>query len=93
MMWVGMALVLGPVKILGDVVPFIGSLLGAGIGLITGVLAIVLSFVAIALAWVAFRPIIGITLLAVAAGFFFGGFKMIREKAQNKTTPLPLTKP
>lgn len=80
MMWAGLAMVLGPIKVFGDVVPFIGSLFGASIGLISGLLALVLSATTIAIAWIVFRPVIGIVLLVGAGVFFFGGMKMLRGR-------------
>lgn len=79
MMWVGMAMVLGPIKTLGDIIPFIGSLLGAGIGLFTGVIALILSTITMAIAWIVFRPLIGIGLLVLAA-VLLGGFIALRKK-------------
>ena len=53
--------------------------------------ALVLTFVTVAIAWIVFRPLIGIALLAFAALFFFGGFKLIRSKLQSKAaTPKPM---
>lgn len=90
-MWIGLSLILGPISVFGDVIPFVGNLLGAGIGLVTGVVALVLTLVTVAIAWIVFRPLIGIVLLAFAALFFFGGFKLIRCKLQSKAaTPQPL---
>ena len=90
-MWIGLSLILGPISVFGDVIPFIGNILGAGIGLVTGVVALVLTFVTVAIAWIVFRPLIGIALLAFAALFFFGGFKLIRSKLQSKAaTPKPM---
>ncbi|MEZ4705451.1 MAG: TMEM43 family protein [Bdellovibrionota bacterium] len=81
MMWIGLILMLGPVKVLGDIVPLIGNLLGAGIALIAGLVAIALSFVTIAVAWIAYRPILGGALLIVAAATTFFGYKTIHKKA------------
>jgi hypothetical protein len=81
MMWIGLSLVLGPLSVIGDVIPFIGSLIGAGTGLVALVLAAVLSAITAAIAWIAFRPVIGLTLLAIAAFFLFGGIKWLRGKA------------
>jgi hypothetical protein len=83
LMWIGLAMVFGPIKVLGDVVPFIGSILGAGIGLVAGMVSLVLSFVTMAIAWIVYRPVIGIALLVLAGGLFFGGFKMIKGKLQK----------
>ena len=43
-------------------------MLGAGIGFFAFVLAAVLSFVTIAIAWIFVRPLLGITLLVLAIG-------------------------
>lgn len=88
MMWVGLSLVMGPISVIGSVIPFIGSVLGAGTGLVAFVLALVLTAVTAAIAWIAVRPIIGITLLVIAALFFFGGFKWLKGKAQS-AAPAP----
>jgi Transmembrane protein 43 len=93
-MWIGLSLILGPISVFGDVIPFVGNILGAGIGLVTGVVALVLTFVTVAIAWIVFRPLIGIVLLAFAALFLFGGFKLIRSKLQSKAVipqPQPAT--
>lgn len=85
LMWGGLSRILAPIRVMGDVVPFIGRILGAGIGLVTGIIAAILTLITIALAWLFFRPLIGLTLLAIAALFFFGGFKMIKTKLKNLT--------
>lgn len=66
MMWFGLALILGPLKTFGDVVPFIGSLLGAGIVLCTGLISIALSLITISIAWLVYRPTLGLSLLLIA---------------------------
>ena len=81
MMWIGLALVMGPISVLGSVIPFIGNILGAGTGFIAFVLALVLTAITAAIAWIVFRPLIGIALLVLAGLFFFGGFKWLRSKA------------
>ena len=81
MMWIGLSLVLGPISVLGSIIPFLGNLLGAGTGFVSFVLAVVLTFVTAAIAWIAFRPVIGFALLAIAAFFLFGGVKWLRSRA------------
>ena len=49
------------------VIPFIQKIIGAGVGLVATLLGIVWSLVVIAIAWVAVRPVLGISLLVVAA--------------------------
>ncbi len=79
MMWLGLALILAPLKIFTDVIPWIGTLIGAGMGFVTGAAALIFSFTTMALAWVFYRPWIGITLLIVVGALFFGGWKKIRS--------------
>jgi len=67
-MWIGLAMLLNPLKVLSDVIGIVGDIVGAGIGIVTGLIAVVLSFITIAIAWISFRPIVGIGLLVVAGG-------------------------
>lgn len=72
LMIIGMALVLKPLATLGDVVPFVGSLLRVGAGLLSFGVALCLSLVTIAIAWIAYRPLIGLALLTGAVLVIFG---------------------
>jgi hypothetical protein len=72
MMFLGLFLVFRPIAVLADVIPFLGTILGAGIGLFAFLGAVILSFITIAIAWVVVRPLLGITLLVAAgAGLFW----------------------
>ncbi len=65
-MMIGVYVFLRPLSVLADVVPFLGNIVEAGTGIIAFLMALVLSFVTIAVAWFAYRPILGIILLAAA---------------------------
>jgi len=52
--------------VLGDVLPILGTLLNYGTSIIGGVLALLLSFLVISLAWFAYRPILLLILIAVS---------------------------
>ena len=71
LMFIGAAMLLGPLGVLADVIPIIGNLVGAGTTFVAFLLAGIGSCVTIALAWVWYRPVLGISLLliATAAGF------------------------
>lgn len=71
-MALGLGLILHPFKVLGDVLPFVGSLLGSGIAIVAVLIAGSLSLVTIAISWIVFRPLLGIGLLAVAAAAIAG---------------------
>ncbi|HKV10344.1 MAG TPA: TMEM43 family protein [Thermoanaerobaculia bacterium] len=79
-MFLGLFLVFRPLSVVGDVVPFIGSLLGVGIGFFAFVTSFILTFVTIAIAWIAVRPILGISLLVLAAGGLFWLISANRKK-------------
>jgi hypothetical protein len=73
LMFIGFSAILKPISTLGSVIPLLGNVLGAGTGIIAFLLAFIISFVVIAIAWIFFRPILGISLLVIAgAAFYFG---------------------
>ncbi|MCC5845326.1 MAG: TMEM43 family protein [Verrucomicrobia bacterium] len=75
----GMGMILAPMRIMADVLPFLGRIVGAGLGLITGLISGVLTLVTIAIAWVAVRPLIGVPLLIAAAVLLFFVIKKTRK--------------
>ena len=71
----GVLLVIGGLKgifnflvILLKVVPVLASIMNFGVGLICTVLGIVWSLIVIGVAWVFYRPVLGISLLVIAGG-------------------------
>jgi hypothetical protein len=67
-MVIGFGLVLAPIRVAFDVLPLLGSLAGAGVGLVSGLLGSLLSLLVIAAAWLFHRPLISVVLLALCAG-------------------------
>lgn len=80
LLWIGFGLLFAPLSVLADIVPLFGSLVGAATGLIAFLLALAVALTVIAIAWVVFRPLLGIMLLvfAVAAAVF--GFRAFGKK-------------
>ena len=70
-MMVGFTLLLGPLVALGDIVPFIGSVLGAGAMLIGMVLTAVVGPTVMAIAWLWYRPLVGIGMIAAGIAVAF----------------------
>ncbi len=64
---IGFNAIFAPLKVLADVVPFLGSLVGGGTGIVSFILALVVSLVTIAVGWLSYRPLIAVPLLVVAA--------------------------
>ncbi|MEQ8347081.1 MAG: TMEM43 family protein [Sneathiellaceae bacterium] len=81
----GIFLLLSPLARLGDVVPVIGSLLGAGAALVAVIVALPLGFTVIALAWLAFRPLLGLAMLALAGLAIGGGILLLRRRRRGRS--------
>jgi hypothetical protein len=79
-MFLGLFMIFRPIAVLGDVVPLFGSLLGVGVGLFSFLVSAVLSFITIAIAWITVRPLLGITLLVLAAGAAYWLISANRKK-------------
>lgn len=76
MMFVGLALVFEPLGVLADVLPFMGDLLRLGTGLFAGLLTLALSLLTISVAWLFYRPLLGVPLLAGAVALLVYGKRM-----------------
>ena len=81
----GLKGIFGFLQTLLMVVPFIANILGWGVGVICTVVGVVWSLIVIAIAWLFYRPLLGITLLVVAVLliwiFAFKGKDKIKELA------------
>jgi len=66
LMFIGLSMVMKPLSVLADVIPFIGNMVEFGTGLIAFIAALVTSLVVIAIAWIAVRPVLGVSLLVAA---------------------------
>ncbi len=69
-MAIGFSLVFRPLETIADVIPIVGSLLGAGLFIFACLLSAMFSSITIAIGWIAYRPLVGIGLLVggVACG-------------------------
>lgn len=83
------------------VVPFVANIVGWGVGVVCTVVGLSWSLVIIAIAWLFYRPLIGIALLVVAAAliwiFAFKGKDKLKELAarsrQQQGVPQPAPTP
>jgi hypothetical protein len=88
LMFAGFAAILKPISTVGSVIPLLGNVLQAGTGIIAGLIAFIISFVVIAVAWIVFRPILGICLLLIAgAAFYFGKKHFGSDEEVKPETP------
>jgi hypothetical protein len=79
-MLIGFGMIFKPLSVVADVVPFIGSIVGMGTGIVAFALSAPLSLITIAVAWIVYRPILGVILLVVGIGVFVGIFTMAKKK-------------
>lgn len=80
LMSIGFGLILKPLSVLADIVPFLGNLVGAATGIIGMLLAAGITLVIIAIGWITFRPLIAIPILLVAGAALFFGIKKLTAK-------------
>jgi len=84
LMFFGLTLIFRPLVILADVLPFLGSMLGMGLGLATGLISLVLSFITIAIAWFTYRPVLAVSLLAAGIVIFVLFYMKSKSKKKIK---------
>ena len=86
---IAFGMIFAPLGVLADVIPFIGSMVRMGTGLIAVLMAVLVGFATIALAWFWYRPvlslIIGAVGLAIALAIVYIG--RARRKAAPATAP------
>ncbi len=82
MVVIGLNLLIAPLTTLASIVPLLGDIFGAGAALVASLLGIAWSCVIIALAWMRFRPVLGICLLAGALALLV--FLYIRGKSKKR---------
>ena len=62
----GLKLFVAPLDVLASVIPLVGSIVGAGTGLVSALLGIAWSLLIVSIAWLRFRPLVGIAMLVVS---------------------------
>ena len=68
LMLFGLNMIFKPLSVLADVLPILGKIVSLGTGLVSFLIALSFSTLTIAIAWLVFRPVLGISLLVVAGG-------------------------
>lgn len=86
LMWVGFCLVMGPLRALANVLPFLASVAGFAIAVVALALTLPIGLGTIGVAWLFYRPVIGLVLLAVgiAAGY---GLVRFRHRIAPASAP------
>ncbi|MBR0656209.1 TMEM43 family protein [Plastoroseomonas arctica] len=88
LVFVGFALIFQPMRVLADVVPIFGTIVGFGTGLLAAVLTLIVAPLVIAAAWFAHRPVIAAIVLAVGVALAFG-LSRLRRAMRRPAAPVP----
>jgi hypothetical protein len=83
MMWMGFGMTLNPLRVLADVIPFVGRIVGAAGGLLSFLLAAILASVVIIISWLFVRPLLVIAVVAGGIGLFM----LIGQLRARKVVP------
>jgi hypothetical protein len=85
LLFLGLRIILAPLSVFADVVPLFGKVVGAGTGLVSGLLAAVLWAGTVGIAWLFYRPLLGGIFLAAAAAVI-----VLVSRRLKKAEPPPL---
>ena len=78
-MFIGCSMMVKPLSVLADVIPPLGSLVGFASGLAAFFVSATFSLMTISVAWIFYRPLLGIALLVGAVASFIVAFKLKRK--------------
>ena len=93
LMWLGFTMLFKPLVVLADVLPIAGRIVGAGVGFVSFLIAVVLSLVTIALAWLWYRPLLGLALVGIAVVAFYFLFRRVKKAEPALPPPPPAAPP
>lgn len=80
-MWMGLSMVFAPISRVLDILPMLGTIGSWGIALVTGLLSLMLSVLTIGISWIFYRPVLGISLIAIAIGL------IVWSRRRSASTP------
>lgn len=94
MLFMGLFMVGRPFAVVADFIPVIGAFFRVGVGLFAGLLAFGFWLITVAVAWIFYRPILGVLLLSAGALFLLGFVAIaIVFGRRRKSAPQPAPAP
>lgn len=60
-----------PLSVLADIAPLFGNIVAIGTGIVSFLLGLILALTTISIAWIFYRPLVGLALLVAAAGLVY----------------------
>ena len=82
--FLGILSILGPISTIASFVPILGGIVGFTLFLISLLLSLAISLIVIAIAWVFYRPLLGILLLVISIGLIIGVKAIIKKNKEKK---------
>ncbi|WP_438750877.1 TMEM43 family protein [Pararhizobium sp. O133] len=79
-MFIGFVMLLSILGIIADVIPFVGSIVGFGTTIIAIILTLLIGPLVIAIAWIAYRPVLAIAIIAIGVLLAAGVIYLKRNK-------------
>ncbi len=80
LMFFGLSRVLKPLSVLADVLPILGDIIGIGADIVAGIVAAACALLTIGVAWLFYRPLIGIPLVVAGVALIV---MMVLKKKKN----------
>ena len=91
LMFLGLVMLFKPLSVFADVIPFVGNLIEAGTGLIAFVFALFFSLMVMGVAWVFYRPVLGIALMG--GGIVLVAWVILKRRGRRKASSVPAPPP
>jgi hypothetical protein len=77
-------MILKPLSVLADIAPIFGNIVEIGTGIVSFLLGTILALLTISIAWIFYRPLVGLALLVCAGGLVY----LLKQKS-GKVAELP----
>jgi len=78
------AMILKPLSVLADVVPFVGNIVEMGTGFVALILGCVVALIAISIAWFFYRPLLSVAFMVVVASLVY----LLKRKSKKASQSL-----
>lgn len=88
-MFIGFALIMGPIGVIADVVPILGDIVRMGTGFVALTLTLALAPVMIAISWFWYRPLVAVIVLAAGLALAYGAVHLARRRSAAKAAVPP----
>jgi hypothetical protein len=89
-MFIGFCLMMGPIGVLASVIPILGDVVEAGVGVVALLMTLILAPLMIAIAWFVYRPLIAVIVLVAGGALAYGAIHWARAR---KAARLPKAAP